>query len=238
MTRLWDTLDPLFSAADEAAANDAFGRLVGSFGAACFTYAALSLGPGRRGPLVTTTMPPAWFGHYRDQHYHTVDWVVQQARRSLVPFTWSGERDHAVLSPAQRRIMGEARAFGICAGLAIPIHGPQGQFALVSMTAERERDLAPLEHGMLLQAAALHYHARRVAAADTDADAPPVVLTAREAECLTWAAQGKSAWEIGCILAISRHTVQEHLTNAKRKLGCHTREHAVVKAVTLGLITP
>jgi DNA-binding CsgD family transcriptional regulator len=56
-----------------------------------------------------------------------------------------------------------------------------------------------------------------------------VSLSAREFECLEWAAQGKSAWEIGRILNISRHTVATYLENAKSKLGVRTVVQAVAR---------
>lgn len=56
-------------------------------------------------------------------------------------------------------------------------------------------------------------------------------LTSREVEVLTWAAQGKSAWEIGEILDIAKRTVDEHVQTAVRKLGAVNRTHAVAIAV-------
>jgi DNA-binding CsgD family transcriptional regulator len=61
-------------------------------------------------------------------------------------------------------------------------------------------------------------------------------LTAREAEVLTWVARGKSAWEIGEILALSKRTVDEHAATAVKKLGAVSRVHAVALAVRDGLI--
>jgi LuxR family transcriptional regulator, activator of conjugal transfer of Ti plasmids len=61
-------------------------------------------------------------------------------------------------------------------------------------------------------------------------------LSPREAECLEWAAQGKSAWEIGSILGISRHTVATYLDNVKTKLGVRTIVQAVAQATTSRLI--
>ena len=63
-------------------------------------------------------------------------------------------------------------------------------------------------------------------------------LTAREKECLTWAAEGKTAWEIANIVHIAERTAVFHLQNATRKMGVSTRQHAVARAVTLGLVTP
>jgi DNA-binding CsgD family transcriptional regulator len=57
------------------------------------------------------------------------------------------------------------------------------------------------------------------------------LLTPRELEVLTWAARGKSAWEIGVILGISKRTVDEHIQTATRKLGAATRTAAVAIAL-------
>lgn len=61
-------------------------------------------------------------------------------------------------------------------------------------------------------------------------------LTWREREVLWWAAQGKSAWEIGEILHISKRTVDEHTQNAIRKLDATNRTQAVAVALRERLI--
>ncbi|WP_287213649.1 helix-turn-helix transcriptional regulator [Mesorhizobium sp.] len=48
--------------------------------------------------------------------------------------------------------------------------------------------------------------------------------------------QGKSSWEIGTILEISRYTVDFHLKNVMRKLDSTSRTLAAVKALKLGII--
>jgi DNA-binding response OmpR family regulator len=65
-----------------------------------------------------------------------------------------------------------------------------------------------------------------------------VDLRDREVETLTWAARGKTFWEIGQILGLSRRTVEFHLENARRKLGVATRTQALIKAATGHLIQP
>ncbi|WP_334536923.1 LuxR C-terminal-related transcriptional regulator [Bradyrhizobium sp. AZCC 2230] len=47
-----------------------------------------------------------------------------------------------------------------------------------------------------------HAHVRRKLTSSHEVDA--ILLSPRELECLEWAARGKSAWEIGRILGISR----------------------------------
>jgi DNA-binding CsgD family transcriptional regulator len=61
-------------------------------------------------------------------------------------------------------------------------------------------------------------------------------LTPREREVLWWAAEGKSAAQIGKILHITKRTVDEHTKNAARKLGAANRTQAVAIALRERLI--
>ena len=87
-------------------------------------------------------------------------------------------------------------------------------------------------------AAAVRERAPQPAAKKSAAAKPPGELSDREKACLSWAAIGKSSWEIGRILAISENTVIFHIKNAMRKLGANSRTLAAFKAVELGLIEP
>jgi LuxR family transcriptional regulator, quorum-sensing system regulator BjaR1 len=62
------------------------------------------------------------------------------------------------------------------------------------------------------------------------------ILTVRETEVLTWVARGKSAWEIGEILYITKRTVDEHVRTAVRKISATNRTHAVAIAIRDRLI--
>lgn len=62
-------------------------------------------------------------------------------------------------------------------------------------------------------------------------------LTARERECLLWAAQGKTSWEIGRILGIAERTVNFHISNTCTKLAVRTRQAAITTALQGGLIS-
>lgn len=63
-----------------------------------------------------------------------------------------------------------------------------------------------------------------------------VTLSSRERDCLTWAARGKSSWDIGAILEISENTVNFHIKNAMKKLRTTSRTVAAIKAMQLGII--
>jgi DNA-binding CsgD family transcriptional regulator len=63
-------------------------------------------------------------------------------------------------------------------------------------------------------------------------------LTARQQECLRWAAAGKSSADIGAITGLSPRTVDDHLAAACQRLCVRTRVQAVVAALQLQLIRP
>ena len=57
-------------------------------------------------------------------------------------------------------------------------------------------------------------------------------LTRREADVLTWLAEGKANAAIGTILGISARTVDKHLEHIYQKLGVEGRTAAVAVALT------
>lgn len=79
--------------------------------------------------------------------------------------------------------------------------------------------------------------ARALQITATQAIANESGLTKRETECIRWAAEGKSEWEISMILGISEHTSEKHLLSAKSKLGAVNRTQAVAEAIRRGYIT-
>jgi DNA-binding CsgD family transcriptional regulator len=58
-------------------------------------------------------------------------------------------------------------------------------------------------------------------------------LTRREAEVLSWVAQGKANWAIGKILNLSPGTVRKHLQHIYSKLGVENRTAAALCALQL-----
>jgi DNA-binding CsgD family transcriptional regulator len=61
-------------------------------------------------------------------------------------------------------------------------------------------------------------------------------LSAREVECLRWAAAGKSSDEIAIILGISAYTVSSYFKTAARKLDAVNRMQAIARAMRLKII--
>jgi transcriptional regulator EpsA len=61
-------------------------------------------------------------------------------------------------------------------------------------------------------------------------------LSLREREILAWVREGKSNFEVGCILGISAMTVKNHLQRIYKTLGVSNRTHALSRCLALGLL--
>jgi DNA-binding CsgD family transcriptional regulator len=220
-----------------AASNDAesLRTVLAEAGAAldlsCFAYLSL---PSRKGgaPELISTYPVKWTDHYLRQSYERLDPVIIEALATPQPFEWGHEFSATRLSKSQHGFLDEAAQFGIRCGFTVPIHDPRGPIAAVTFAADEgratfQRCIEQHRHVLQLMAMYFHAHARRRITPNRVVDG--VALSPRELECLEWAAQGKSAWEIGRLLNISRRTAAFHLDNAKRKFGVRTICQAVAK---------
>jgi DNA-binding CsgD family transcriptional regulator len=88
----------------------------------------------------------------------------------------------------------------------------------------------------------LHLALLRLPMAAAPAQRVPVAaarpLSTRETEILRWLAEGKSNYEVGCILGISAATVKNHLQRIYRTLGVSNRTHALARCSALRLLAP
>lgn len=230
--------DGLDRAEDLGAVQRQVGRALGALGFAHFTYLAVSR-PDRPGSTYYfSTYPKTWTDHYEQRRYLNVDPVMLEARSSLLPFQWRGEKIRGAAKGPQLRVFDEAGDFGIRDGVTVPVHGADGEFAVLSATPGEPGSFDKLYRARrdAVHVLALHCHAA-VSRLLRQPGRAAVRLSPRERECLKWTAAGKTAWEIGEILDVSESTVVWHLNNAKAKLGVYGKSHAVVKAMMLGLIS-
>lgn len=115
-------------------------------------------------------------------------------------------------------------------------HHPQGVLLIGWPGNQADMAMQPLCHALLNHAALLSLDAHsRLPAAKADARVD-VRLSARESECLRWAAAGKTSWETAQILDVRERTVNFHLSNAFAKLNVNNKQAAVARALILGLL--
>lgn len=161
---------------------------------------------------------------------------IVEARRRMGPFTWRDITDARPLSAGEQETWNAMLDSGWDNGFVLPVHGPGGYFAAVSMgSPERDLNLGSDNRARLHMIAAIAHERSRVLAKLALVRNPLVTMSARELECLRWVAAGKTDWEIGVILSISATTVKFHVNGARRKLGARTRAQAVARLMLSGL---
>jgi LuxR family transcriptional activator of conjugal transfer of Ti plasmids len=229
-------IDRLSSARDTETLGVSMSEAASALDLSCFAYLSVDPRPGST-PQLISNYPSAWTAHYLQNRYERFDPVILQALGCPEPFEWGLGLGATKRSNLQRELFEEAARFGIRSGFTIPIHDHRGPTAAVTFAADERQPQFQRrigEHGPVLQLMAMyfHAHARRKLANDRVVDGVP--LSPREFECLEWTAQGKSAWEIGRILGISRRTAAFHLDNAKAKLGVHSICQAVARLIASG----
>jgi len=226
-------IDRLSSASDPDALRDAMAQAAVALDLSCFAYLSMPIRPGAA-PQLISDYPSAWTTHYLQSHYERFDPVIIRALDDPEPFKWGLGVGPITPSKLEQELFEDAAQFGIRYGFTVPIHDSRGPVAAVTFAADERKPLFERcinEHARVLQLMAIyfHAHARRKLSPCRIVDSVP--LSPREFECLEWAAHGKSAWEIGHILGISRRTAAFHLDNAKAKLGVHSICQAVARLI-------
>ena len=177
--------------------------------------------------VLAARWPAGYVTLFIAEDYMRFDPLARMCRNSIHPFTWCTADFDREPEPRSTEVIRRAADFGLTGGLVVPIRSAQGMEGCVSLCGDDfacERQVQPICHLLALYAFERIRHLRGVAVS-----ASP--LTEREREVLTWVANGKSAWEIGEILNISKRTVDEHAQTAYRKLGALNRTHAVAIAL-------
>lgn len=196
--------------------------------------------------VIISGFPADWWQRYNAEGYMQVDPTVAHCATRVVPLPWDridpAKGASAATAPKVAQFMSEAWEHGLRSGASFPVHGGHGENAMFSLVTDQDNRsirlhvLRNLAYGQLLSGY-VHEAVQRIVV-DRSSTINKVQLTERERECLTWAAEGKTAWETSQILSISERTVIFHLQNAAEKLQVANRPQAVARAVSQQLIIP
>lgn len=183
------------------------------------------------------TYSDEWRDRYTSQNYLRIDPVVIGCFQRFHPvdwkrLDWSGK--------AARQFLAEALEYGVGnQGYSIPIRGPNGQFALFTVshhcddvtwdafTQEHSRDLILIAH--YFNRKALEFEPGRQPEHSR-------ALSPREVDAMTLLAMGYSRAQVAETLSISEHTLRVYIESARFKLGALNTTHAVARAMSRGLI--
>jgi LuxR family transcriptional regulator, quorum-sensing system regulator BjaR1 len=169
-----------------------------------------------------------WLKLYIKEGYARIDPALRMCRRTTKPFIWADAPYDPEREPRTLEFVRRVADFGLARGLMVPIPRNAGRPGVVwfgGSNPELDVHTLPVLHCLAL------YAFEKLRQISRPAYEEKPLLTPREREVLAWAAEGKTAWQIGEILAISKRTVDEHVRAAVVKLGATNRTHAVVLAI-------
>lgn len=178
--------------------------------------------------ILMQRLPREWAGRYNRRGYVFRDPIVERLQADREPFSWTDAYKTSASRSNVRLIQGEAAEFGLVGGFVVPIALLDGSVVAMSFGGP-EVDLDPDEQSRLGFAANCAVGAllqRRCSAERARGR-----ISGREYDCLLWAAEGKTDWEISVILGVSRPTVSKHMLSAREKLGAVSRSHAIAMAL-------
>ncbi len=206
-----------------------------------FAFFSATYSPISEVPQFTTyhNHPVGWFKESMGLTVDEVsnDPVLRHLGASALPMTWGQDTYvSAGLGPVWER----CASYGIKAGVCLALRGPQNDALLIGLVEEKDR-ARPLKSpdvlGMLYFCGAAVLEQTRQMSVAHAREAPELkLLTQRELEVLKWCRDGKTAWEIGQILAISQPTAQFHIRNIITKLGVTSKQQAVIRAISYRLV--
>jgi DNA-binding CsgD family transcriptional regulator len=176
-----------------------------------------------------------WAELYERHRFQSVDPVLSHCHSTDGAFWWRDAFRQARPQDRSSTFVEAAREFGLVDGVAYTCSTQRSPIRTVLSLTKAEcgdRDRALTILGFI--GPHLHEAYRRVLRHCDDGH--EVSLSEREKEILGWTQQGKTYWEIGCILGISQRTVKYHFARIKAKLDVVNASHAVAKAMRMGVL--
>jgi LuxR family transcriptional activator of bioluminescence operon len=195
--------------------------------------------------LVIENLPSQWCKVYFERGFQNCDPITKYCLSNTVPILWHKLIELPEYSDSCYKVVFvAAQNFGLNSGISIPFRtatGDMGMLSLISQLAPEKIELlltTITPYVMLLICHLTECIDRNNWLGHTKFTAGDVNLTGREYDCLFWACEGKTSWEISKILGVSERTALFHLNNAVKKIGAKNRQHAVAKGLLSKIIIP
>lgn len=181
--------------------------------------------------VISNRWPDGWYQRYTKKDYFSVDAVGQHLMNTVEPFFWS---DVPIQADDEKSLMisNEASEFQLQNGCCIPIYSKDGLLSAITLGTDNHdisrTDLAAI---YLMSIYAFNATLKDQGNSGKRLNHKNPKLSPREMECMLWVSRGKTSWEIGEILNISKTTVDEYIGSACQKTDSVNRAQAVAECI-------
>lgn len=187
--------------------------------------------------IIEDNFPKAWRNYYDSNSLVKIDPIVRYCLNNYSSISWSDFQE-GCRSLVELNIFQEAKLNGLVSGFSIPIHGSGNQFGMLTMASSEIKNSDELFTAKIMAQAIIPAIQDMITRLVIPKMKEKPNLTPREIECLKWASEGKSGWDMSKIMNCSERTILFHMNNAGIKLNANNRTQAIAKAIWLGYLEP
>lgn len=190
-------------------------------------------GKRQDGLISLSTFPEDWAEEYHRNRFFLDDPIQVAASKTVGGISWHRIKEKVALTSRQRTVLRHFLVHGIRSGFTMPLRilGEPGAAFTVGRTRNAPSDAEILSAKMIGMAA--FDCAMRLSSAERSTE-PRQTLSPRQLECIELIAQGKTDWEIGQILNLSKETVGEYIQAARRRYDLRTRTQLALRVIRDG----
>ncbi len=223
------------------------------YGGFCYMSVRQTQIEGKLARFSLSTLNPDFVKTYRRENFINCDPAFLRVATTNAPFVWTDIPEYQDVGrhrrgpkPKARKVIETANDFGYTQGFVVPVHSVDANGELASAfislfwqdSIERFNPQETMPLWLRLIVLSFHERVLELRGVVPEKAGPRPSLTDRERDCLGWACCGKTTSETAIILNVSERTVEFHIQNAMKKLGVHTKAHAIAVAIQRGLLIP
>ena len=222
--------------------NKILTQYLSRFGITTFSFTYYLHHPGLHNALkydyATANFKP-WHQYYLAENFEDIDSTLQFAYKTSLPTFWNLQQQlQEAKTPREKQLRLDSIAFGAIQGLSISLHGPQQNFATLTLVQMRGQKC--LDNWRELQyelfTVGYYYYFYLQQHLPQTQKQNKYRLSRRQIQCITLVAKQYSISDIAKTLKITERTVNYHIQLLNKKLGTPNKYQSVIKAQQQGLI--
>lgn len=187
-----------------------------------------------RKALLLTTYPAPWVEEILEGRLYLEDPVHAACIKTVSGLTWDQIGDYIAPNGRQLSILERGRAHGLESGFTMPIRMGEEPDAIFTVACQGNEIIANADRLSARLIGTVAFDRARTLLGPDELANVPLALSPRQIDCIDLVARGKSDWEIGQILGLSRDTVHEYVESARRRYGVRRRTQLVLRALRDG----